>query len=68
MLDPVHAATAFFGGPSSPTVGTAPGLVDVPGWSSMTLTDAAQSVQHSGHPEHYAKWEASAQRWLAELG
>ncbi|GGI48448.1 LysM repeat protein [Agromyces flavus] len=68
VLDPVHAAAAFFGGPSSPTVGTAPGLVDVPGWSSMTLTDAAQAVQHSGHPEHYGKWEASAQRWLTELG
>jgi LysM repeat protein len=68
VLDPDHAAAAFFGGPSSPTVGTAPGLVDVPGWPSMTLTDAAQAVQHSAHPEHYAKWEASAQRWLAELG
>ncbi|MFE5671413.1 LysM peptidoglycan-binding domain-containing protein [Agromyces sp. NPDC056523] len=68
VLDPVHAAAAFYGGPSSPTVGTAPGLLDVPSWSSMTLTDAAQSVQHSGHPEHYAKWEASAQRWLGELG
>ncbi len=68
VLDPVHAARAFFGGPSSPTVGTAPGLLDVPGWSSMPLADAAQAVQHSGHPEHYAKWEASARRWLAELG
>jgi LysM repeat protein len=68
VLDPVRAAAAFYGGPDSPTVGTAPGLLDVEGWASLPLADAAQAVQHSGHPGHYARWEASAQRWLAELG
>ena len=68
ILDPVRATRAFYGGPASPTAGTAPGLLDVPGWASMSITDAAQAVQHSGHPRHYAKWEASARTWLAELG
>lgn len=68
VLDPVRAAAAFFGGPTSPTVGTAPGLLDVDGWDSMPLAEAAQAVQHSAHPGHYAKWEASAERWFAELG
>jgi N-acetylmuramoyl-L-alanine amidase len=25
-------------------------------------------VQQSAHPDHYAKWEASARAWLSELG
>ena len=34
----------------------------------MTLTQAAQAVQRSAHPDHYAKWAASARAWLEELG
>jgi LysM repeat protein len=68
VLDPAYAARVFFGGPGSPVVGVAPGLLDLEGWSSMTVTDAAQAVQRSAHPHHYAKWEASARRWLEELG
>ncbi|MGR0221671.1 LysM peptidoglycan-binding domain-containing protein [Agromyces sp. ZXT2-6] len=68
VLDPAYAARAFFGGRGSPTAGVAPGLLDLDGWSSMTVTDAAQAVQRSAHPHHYAKWEASARRWLEELG
>lgn len=67
VRNPVRAAAAFFGGPDSPTAGTAPGLLDVEDWASLSLADAAQAVQHSAHPGHYAKWEASAERWLAEL-
>ncbi|GAA4058185.1 muramidase family protein [Agromyces indicus] len=68
VLDPVRAARAFYGGPTSPTAGIAPGLLDVDGWSSMPVTEAAQAVQRSAHPHHYAKWEATARRWLDELG
>ncbi|WP_400998074.1 LysM peptidoglycan-binding domain-containing protein [Agromyces sp. GXQ0307] len=68
VLDPVRAATAFYGGPTTPNDGRTPGLLDVPDWAGMTVTDAAQSVQRSAHPKHYAKWEASARRWLDELG
>ncbi|GAA1785136.1 LysM peptidoglycan-binding domain-containing protein [Agromyces lapidis] len=68
VLDPVRAATAFYGGPSNPNPGVTAGLLDIPGWESMSLTEAAQSVQQSAHPDHYAKWEAQARAWLAELG
>ena len=68
VLDPVRAATAFFGGETSPNSGRTPGLLDITGWESMTVTQAAQSVQHSAHPDHYAKWEAQARAWLSELG
>lgn len=68
VLDPVRAATAFYGGPTNPNPGVTAGLLDIPGWESMSLTEAAQSVQRSAHPDHYAKWEAQAKAWLAELG
>jgi hypothetical protein len=34
----------------------------------MSVTEAAQAVQRSAHPHHYAKWEPAARRWLDELG
>jgi hypothetical protein len=33
----------------------------------MTVTQAAQAVQISAYPDHYAKWEASARAWVADL-
>ncbi|WP_022890109.1 muramidase family protein [Agromyces italicus] len=68
VLDPARAATAFYGGPDNPNPGVTAGLLDIPGWESMSLAEAAQSVQRSAHPDHYAKWEAQARAWLAELG
>lgn len=35
-------------------------LVTVPGYQSMTINDAAQAVQRSAYPDHYAKHEESA--------
>jgi LysM repeat protein len=64
---PSYAARLFFGGPSNPNKGRTRGLLDIAGWQSMTLTQAAQAVQISGSPNAYAKWEASARFWLAEL-
>ncbi len=64
----MRAATAFFGGAANPNAGRTPGLLDITGWESMTVTQAAQAVQHSAHPDHYAKWEAQARAWLSELG
>ena len=49
LTDPAYAATAFY-----------KGLVDVKGWNTMSLTDAAQAVQVSAYPDAYAKWEAMA--------
>jgi len=49
VTDPVFAATAFY------LV-----LKRVPGWESMAVTIAAQSVQRSAFPNSYAKWEPDA--------
>ena len=68
VLDPVRAATAFYGGPANPNAGRTNGLLDIAGWESMTVTEAAQAVQRSAHPDHYAKWETQARAWLSELG
>ncbi|WP_127793248.1 LysM domain-containing protein [Agromyces sp. LHK192] len=68
ILDPVRAATAFYGGEANPNPGLTAGLLDVPGWESLSLTQAAQAVQRSAHPDHYAKWEQQAAAWLSELG
>lgn len=68
VLDPVRSATAFYGGAANPNAGRTRGLLDVPGWDSLTVTQAAQAVQLSAHPDHYAKWETSARAWLSELG
>lgn len=68
VLDPVRAATAFYGGAANPNPGRTSGLLDVVGWEAMSVTEAAQAVQLSTHPDHYAKWEASARAWLSELG
>jgi hypothetical protein len=49
VMDPTYAATAFY-----------KGLVQVPGWQSIPLTDAAQAVQVSAYPDNYAKHESEA--------
>lgn len=67
ILDTRFAARAFFGGPNSPTPGTTRGLLDIAGWQTMSLTNAAQAVQISAFPNAYAQWEASAWNWLFEL-
>ncbi|WP_120337114.1 muramidase family protein [Cryobacterium soli] len=68
VMDAERASRAFFGGPVNPNVGVTRGLLDIPNWESMTVTQAAQAVQISAFPDYYAKWEASARSWLAELG
>jgi cell wall-associated NlpC family hydrolase len=65
VRDPAYAAAAFYGGPASPTGNR--GLLSVPGWESMPLTAAAQAVQRSAFPTAYAKWEAPARVWLADI-
>jgi hypothetical protein len=49
VTDPVYASTAFY-----------IRLQNVPGWQSMSVTDAAQSVQRSGAPGAYAQWQSDA--------
>nr|WP_201787543.1 hypothetical protein [Wenjunlia vitaminophila] len=49
VLDPVYSSNAFF-----------EALEDVPGYSRLPLTVAAQKVQRSGYPQAYAKHEPEA--------
>ena len=37
LMDPTYAAKAFFGGPEGPNHGSPRGLLDIPGWESMSL-------------------------------
>jgi len=50
IMDPTYAAGAFFDH-----------LVQVPGWDSLPVTEAAQLVQHSATPDAYAQWSLEAQ-------
>lgn len=68
LLDPEYAARLFYGGPQNPNAGKTRGLLDIPGWQKMSLTEAAQAVQISAYPNAYAKWETSARAWYRELG
>jgi hypothetical protein len=43
-------------------------LVRVDGWQRMSVTQAAQRVQRSAHPNAYAQWESLARQVVAELG
>ncbi|MBI5161923.1 MAG: LysM peptidoglycan-binding domain-containing protein [Micrococcales bacterium] len=65
LLDPAYAARLFYGGPSNPNAGRTRGLLDIPGWQAMSVTQAAQAVQISAFPDRYARWEAPARGWLA---
>jgi LysM repeat protein len=68
LTDRYYASQLFYGGPSNPNRGYTRGLLDISGWQSMTLTQAAQAVQVSAYPDAYAKWGSSAWEWLSELG
>ncbi|MFI6679119.1 hypothetical protein [Kribbella sp. NPDC050470] len=63
--DPVYSIKAFFGGKDEPEP---PGLVDIDGWPSMALGDAAQRVQVSAFPERYATREGEARQIAAQAG
>ncbi len=56
ILDPVYSAGKFYDG-----------LAEVPGYSRMPLTVAAQKVQKSGFPQAYAKHEPDATLLAAAL-
>jgi hypothetical protein len=56
VTDPVHAATAFYDH-----------LRQEPGWSALSVTRAAQLVQHSATPDAYARWEPEARAAASAL-
>jgi hypothetical protein len=65
IMDPHYAADAFFGGSAAPSP---PGLVDINGWPSMALGDAAQAVQVSAFPDRYAVREQEARQIASAAG
>ncbi|WP_312876015.1 C40 family peptidase [Arthrobacter terrae] len=67
LMNPVYDAQAFFGGPKGPNHGSPPGLLDTPGWETMSKSGAAQAVQASAFPELYAQWEGEAHAIVAAL-
>ncbi|MGH3435515.1 MAG: hypothetical protein ACRDRN_03525 [Sciscionella sp.] len=56
ITDPVHAATAFY-----------QRLRKQPDWTQLSVTQAAQRVQHSAAPDAYATWEPEARAAAAAL-
>lgn len=56
IMNPTYSASQFYRH-----------LLAVPGWQTMSLTDAAQTVQSSGFPEAYAKHEHAAQTLVAAV-
>lgn len=64
-MTPKTTAITFFKGYVSPDGQKAPGLLDLKGWETMPLGDAAQRVQVSAYPDRYAAVEATADKLLA---
>jgi len=56
LLDPNYAATAFF-----------QHLEAVPGWTQLSVADAAQDVQHSADGTAYAAWASEARTLAIDL-
>jgi peptidoglycan DL-endopeptidase CwlO len=56
VTDPVHATQVFVSH-----------LLAVPGWETLPVTVAAQTVQRSAFPDAYAKWEALAAQLVTGL-
>jgi hypothetical protein len=56
LLDPVYAASAFYGR-----------LVQISGWQTMAVTQAGQAVQRSAAGSAYAAWEGEARALAVAL-
>lgn len=68
IRDAHRSTLVFFGGPGDPNGSATRGLLDIPGWESLSFTQAAQAVQISAYPERYGAWETQAYQWLAQYG
>lgn len=68
-MDPATSSQYFFtGGSDAGDEYSEPGLLDIDGWESMAVTDAAQAVQRSAFPYEYAQWEPIARALVVEVG
>lgn len=64
VTNPRLATLAFFGRADHTNN---PGLLDIPGWSLMSTTQAAQAVQRSPFPDAYARWATAAREIAAAI-
>ena len=62
-INPRTAARMFFTGGH----GGQRGLLDVPGWPHLSVTQAAQAVEVSAYPDAYAAWESLSVRVVRQL-
>jgi hypothetical protein len=56
IMDPLYSTTRFYDG-----------LVQVPGYADLPVTEAAQAVQRSGFPDAYAQHEGRSRAWASAL-
>jgi hypothetical protein len=56
VMDPYHASNAFYDA-----------LVEISGYQTLDITDAAQQVQHSAFPAAYARHEEMARAFASAL-
>ncbi|VTR78078.1 hypothetical protein [Cellulomonas hominis] len=56
IMDPLYSTTRFYDG-----------LVRVPGYADLPVTEAAQAVQRSGFPDAYAQHEGRSRAWASAL-
>jgi len=56
IMDPVYSTGKFYDG-----------LVAVPGYTELPVTEAAQAVQRSGFPDAYAQHEGRSRAWASAL-
>ncbi len=57
VTDPIYSSKSFYG--VNPEVANR-GLIQVPGWETLSPGAAAQAVQGSAFPDEYDKWEPLA--------
>lgn len=67
LMEATYQARAFFGGPRGPNRGSPRGLLDIPGWRSMSPGAAAQAVEVSAFPDRYARYAPVADAILEAL-
>lgn len=67
LSDHAYQANVFFLGHDTLKGWHIPGLVDIKGWETMPLTEAAQKVQVSAFPSAYAKHEPLARALVTKL-
>lgn len=67
LMDPAYQAAAFYGGEQGPNHGSPRGLLDLPGWQSLTVGEAAQAVEVSAFPDRYQNFEPVARSILDTL-